>query len=54
MTTAEIIDIQDKIIRLQSKLIKDMALILRQKEAFESAENEIQEIKRKIGESDGL
>lgn len=54
MTTAEIIDIQDEIIRLQSRLIKDMALLLRQKETFESAENEIREFKRKIGESDGL
>ena len=54
MTIAEIIDIQDEIIRLQSKLIKAMALLLRQNETFESAENEIREIKRKIGEHDGL
>ena len=54
MTIAEIIDIQDEIIRLQSKLIKAMALLLRQNETFESAENEIREIKRKLGEPNGL
>lgn len=54
MTTAEIIEIQDKIIRLQSKLIKNMALILRQKESFRTAESEIKEFKRKLGEANGL
>lgn len=54
MTTAEIIDIQDEIIRMQSKLIKDMALILKQKETFKSAEDEIKEFKRKLGEPNGL
>lgn len=54
MTIAEIIDIQDEIIRLQSKLIKDMALLLRQKESFRTAENEIKEFKRKLGEPNGL
>ena len=54
MTTAEIIEIQDEIIRAQSEIIKRLADAQEQTEAFDKEMNRIEELKRKMGDTDGL